>query len=138
MGVDLHSFKGGPTLSLNWEAWRTVYDLGVRHGWKPAGTVVPEGSPEVHVPNPGRRADWKGSYFVNEYQEVTAEDAAAWADALERALRENTEFNDPERPELEVPSRGSADSFFLGLREREYDWLRVFIGLCRRGAFDIG
>ncbi len=34
MGVNI---LGGP--SWNWPAWQAFFDVGVRHGWEPAGTT---------------------------------------------------------------------------------------------------
>ncbi|GAB4528705.1 MAG: hypothetical protein OHK0046_47910 [Anaerolineae bacterium] len=58
-------------------AWKPVYLLAERYGWKPEGTL----EPAVWV---GRH--WKGWYMTNDGQIVTDSDAHALADALEMAL----------------------------------------------------
>src|SRR2546423_13839985 len=80
MGMDLCG--AGGYAAWNWQGWRGVLELGHRYGWIPAGTEPPlwdEGGPWDGRP-------WNGTYFCNDGQRVTAEDAHALADALERAL----------------------------------------------------
>jgi hypothetical protein len=59
---------------LNWASWTFLLETAYYHGWKPAGTV------KTTID------DWNGTYFGNDGQWVTAGDAAALADALERYL----------------------------------------------------
>jgi hypothetical protein len=76
MGVDFISDHGDT--SFNWPAWRGCFELALAFGWKPAGTVAP-----CDYDGPGR---WDGTYFRNDLQAVTDEDASALAVALRRAL----------------------------------------------------
>ena len=91
MGVDI---LGGP--SWNWAGWQSLYDFGVRYGWEPAGTspMCIEGPNLVPEDDPAEIAKWPGSYFYNEYQEVSCEDAENWADAIERGLADIREDSD--------------------------------------------
>lgn len=77
MGVDCIGFK----LGFNWTGWRELYDLGVKFGWKPAGT---------HEDDKSGPSD---DYFGNNFQIVTDPDAAAWATALYSALATETNMH---------------------------------------------
>jgi hypothetical protein len=74
MGVDLMGPHG--EASFNWPTWRHCLKVALVFGWRPAGTVL--------------RTDyddrWGGTYFSNDYQEVTDDDAHALAAALYRAV----------------------------------------------------
>lgn len=74
MGVDLISSHGD--VSFNWSAWEHCLDVALAFGWQPAGTVAPTDF----------RGDWDGTYFTNDLQEVTDEDARALGAALHRAV----------------------------------------------------
>lgn len=76
MGVDF--IRHGDDLSLNWQAWRACFELARAFGWAPVGTVA-------HRDYSG---PWSGTYFTNDLQEVTDEDARALAAALRRARTE--------------------------------------------------
>lgn len=90
--------RPGSSFDLNRGTWQGVYELGLRHGWSPRGTKVDlrplrrrlrrqEHDPdEVDVRVMAERARHGGTYFSNDGQTVTAGDAAALADALDRAL----------------------------------------------------
>ena len=71
MGVDLFGHYGR---SFNWGAWRHLLTIAEEFGWQPQGTKSPEHS-----------TNWSGSYFTNDFQEVTKTDAAALGAALFRA-----------------------------------------------------
>ena len=57
--------------------WANMLYLANQYGWQPQGTVLSDDTES------GR---WDGDYFGNEGQTITAEDANALADALEKAL----------------------------------------------------
>ena len=92
--------------------------------------------------------DWRGGYFSNDYQWVTEEDAAALADALERALATLAASSSggstlPRLPILEerltpagmvVNDDDPLDWFSGGGQQR----LHEFIAYCRAGGFAIG
>lgn len=86
MGVDV--MGGG---SFNWSGWRYLFDVGVAFGWTPAGTAKPETfySPSGN-PCSGwddeKDGPWSGTYFSNDAQVVTAEDATSWRLAIEKGL----------------------------------------------------
>src|SRR5262245_57325667 len=81
MGMDLSGAAGG-YFRFNNRGWADVLDLAELYGWEPVGTASPRnfetGEPQY--------ADWDGGYGSNDYQIVTAPDAAAIATALEAAL----------------------------------------------------
>src|SRR5262245_1763100 len=65
-------------------AWQLVLTLGHWYGWRPAGTRAPD--PAYYDVQPDDLVNWDGGYFPAAGQVMTAEDATALADALERAL----------------------------------------------------
>jgi hypothetical protein len=73
MGVDLMGHSGA---SFNWQGWRSLLRVARVFGWQPAGTTRSDEN----------EGDWDGSYFTNDLQGVTDEDAKAMARALFRAL----------------------------------------------------
>ena len=75
MGIILEG-SGGNTSASVFE-WGQLLRLTQSYGWIPAGTILDE-------PN----IDWNGGYQTNDWQRVTANDAANLADALSRALRD--------------------------------------------------
>jgi hypothetical protein len=116
MGMDLHGAAGYFRFN-NW-SWYQVLELAYEYGWKPAGTEPgqwcdPETGEldEQLSPDPD---EWDGTYFSNDHQWVTDEDAANIADALERALEDKPDSSDEAK-----------------------QWVRDFIAFCRAGAFFI-
>ncbi len=102
MGMDLKNVEGGTERFSN-AAWRSVLELAYEYGWKPAGTepgawADPEtGELDKQLsPDPD---EWSGTYFSNDFQWVTEEDAAGIADALEHALKD-TPFSGEDRQKL--------------------------------------
>jgi hypothetical protein len=105
--------------------WGHLIDVAQRYGWEPAGTHPPEfevwhggihelGVVEVMALQVQKAVRWdKSNYYTNDHQEVTAEDAANLADALEAAMQ-----------------RGEA-------LEGDEPFLRDLVDLCRAGAFYI-
>jgi hypothetical protein len=115
MGVDLSGRGRG--FGANWSAWEELFTLGRKYGWKPKGThasrffelmntmplprdrisreiSIVDGGPAIAealktYSREGRTAD----YFSNNGQVVTREDAAAWADALDKALADEALSN---------------------------------------------
>src|SRR5687768_2996158 len=81
MGFDLR--RAGGEFRMNGFHWGKARELGVRYGWKPCGTESPP-PPEGYE----EYGEWSGTYTTNDYQSVTAADAAAWADALEAAMED--------------------------------------------------
>jgi hypothetical protein len=74
MGVDL--VGSGNAASFNWHGWRRLLDVAKEFGWQPEGTQPPSD----HVDG-----SWEGTYFSNDYQEITTSDAGAMGAALFRA-----------------------------------------------------
>jgi len=141
MGMDLTG--AGGYAAWNWQGWRGILELANRYGWVPAGTEPPswdEGGPWDGRP-------WSRTYFSNDGQRVTAEDAHALADALKRALPDMPDEDAvahkmetiaclPDGTVLRAPKRGVELSLlesFAGGQQR----LREFIAFCRAGEFAI-
>jgi hypothetical protein len=88
MGFDLISCnnnnKGVDRARFTGHGWYMLLDLAKSNGWIPAGTIQLPVRPCYETR--GSRDRWGGGYCSNEAQIVTAEDAAALANALEQAL----------------------------------------------------
>jgi hypothetical protein len=74
-------------------SWHKVIELAELGGWRPAGTEKPGYYDEL------RYGKWSGKYTTNNRQWVTAQDAAALADALECMI---DDLPDTEAPDLKV------------------------------------
>jgi hypothetical protein len=92
----------------------------------------------------GAGPDWDGGYFTNDDQRVTTEDAAALADALERALPDVPRHEAMAHKTVELPGglrvmKADADESPLEWFSGEgRDQLVEFIRYCRAGEFVIG
>ena len=73
MGMDLRS-ESGQEFHFNICGWRNVLKMALDTGWEPAGTSI------------GPETEWCGTYFTNEGQLVTADDAKSIAVALTKAV----------------------------------------------------
>lgn len=137
MGFDLTNDRG-TYVRFSPIGWGFALTLAESHGWEPEGTTrddpedTREGSP------------WSGEYVTNDGQRVSAADAAAIADACERALSDPdyeqrtlallNEYNATVAEQVpgytwEPPTRDDVVKF----RER----LSELISLCREGSFVI-
>lgn len=77
MGVDLIGLVDEVgEASFHWGLWRTCLGIAAIFGWQPAGTVK----------SSDYDGEWNGSYFTNDFQEVTDGDARALGAALHRAI----------------------------------------------------
>jgi hypothetical protein len=83
MGVELQG--NGGWLDMTWSGWHYCFEIAHKYGWKPKGTCAPDYviGAKRYTTDP---AEWNGSYFVNEFQMVTDDDARALAEALRRAI----------------------------------------------------
>jgi hypothetical protein len=137
MAMDLFSEIEG-WFRFDVSEWKRLLELARGHGWEPMGTESPDLEPDFSP-----RKDWDGSYFSNDYQTVTAEDARNLADALERAIADlpNRHAKDAE----EKSSKGAPEA--TGVSASPNQWLsdqaerkriREFIRYCRAGEFVIG
>jgi hypothetical protein len=101
MGYDIYSENGKLGQSLNIVGWMSLRGLARIFGWDPQGTVLmswkDNKTGEIFPPvciHPDNRIDgqwvkddtWSGSYSSNDFQEITADDAKNFANALEKAL----------------------------------------------------
>jgi hypothetical protein len=85
MGVDLYGKHGG-YVYMNWTNWEYCLETAYSYGWKPRGTVAADPAFLQDVYGPVREgfqepdySEWDGSYFSNDWQIVTDDDARAIA-----------------------------------------------------------
>ncbi|MBT4557603.1 MAG: hypothetical protein HN749_00015 [Nitrospina sp.] len=113
MGFDLMGKKG--SFSTNIAGWGYLFNLAFENGWAPEGTKTPGTiqmiNPYGDGPYPEILDNWCGSYFSNDLQVVTEEDATNMANALDRSLEFKVSDDD--------------------------EWLREFIMFARSGDFVI-
>ena len=81
MGYDLSNEEGG-YYRFNIHSWGPILSLAEDNGWEPAGTTIYITKKKIIVADD----NWDGSYFGNDGQTVSREDASNLANALERAL----------------------------------------------------
>jgi hypothetical protein len=119
-----------------------VLELALEHGWKPAGTVCDQSLyarfgigyvPDVEV---HYGINWDGNYTSNNGEMVTAEDAQALGDALERALPSLSTREVPAFVTMGILGFGTVEDHKTFLAE-EVEGLKRFIAFCRKGAFSI-
>lgn len=137
--------KEGSNFEFTMSGWRNILFLGQQYSWHPAGTLEPEFGHDRFVPI------WDGRYDSTDGQEVTAQDARALADALEKSLDDI-----PDNPQPgQILEREGADLLGAMARDMEKVWLNMnqhsfgffggenkkkieqLIEFCRRGAFFI-
>jgi hypothetical protein len=134
MGYDL--VGDGGTFRWDRASWGTVFALARGHGWEPAGTRPPawknsDGTPDDELN--AHYADWSGSYFWNDLQTVTREDAANLAEALEKVTLADL-----------VRAFGETSAMHGGDFDPEdggmslYERLRKFVSFCWAGSFSVG
>ncbi len=85
MGVDITN-DNDAQMHFNHFVWARLLGLARDYGWQSRGTVLGEGHPHADHQEDPENEPWDGNYSTNSGQTVTAEDAHAFADALEKAL----------------------------------------------------
>jgi hypothetical protein len=145
MGMDLFDERGSD-LRFPPSGWALALNLAEAYGWVPDGTTLPDAGEEEDIPGTGH-------YDTNDGQWVSAVDAAALADACERAITagdyaapllaiddqlfysepEPPRPNDPSKPPLPRRERISDEDMEL-FREQ----LEELMGFCREVSFQIG
>ena len=137
MGIDLIGATKEYRLSI-W-GWSYALDLAIVHGWKLLCVIaVPQTAWDFHFDNEETlhklttKYGMSDNYQYSDWHLVTKLDAAAMADALQRAVDE-----DAKSPKQLKPS---TDEF---LPERDTDefpemMIKGLIDFCRAGSFRIG
>lgn len=129
MGMDLTS-DSGAEFRFTGTAWNFCLRLAESYGWRGAGTCPPQG---VSVD------DWSGTYDSNEGQHVSADDSAALADALDKALSDPGLGRAEERVASEM-SRLLSQHFGKPIPIEPPDAATAyqeFAAFCRSGGFRI-
>jgi hypothetical protein len=147
MGMDLYGDHGDERVNC-WR-WQCILLLGLKYGWEPRGTEPPDPENSDHEDSEDEDFDdedfdhedssfedfdpkeWDGNYDSNCGQTVTADDAAALANAVERAL-----------PDIPNHVCGSSSDVFKTLFEtlsgpEEKNRLIEIIAFLRKGSFAI-
>ena len=141
MGMDLRGEGGAFRFSRS--GWAAVLGLAYDYGWQPRGTEAPTWYPDYDPDSDP--SHWDGTYFANNYQHVTSEDAKAIAEALAKALP-----NIPEQcvmgdrmvvcsdgtPGIKGDAQYTPLEYFSGGEGKEH--VREFIAYCEKGDFCIG
>ena len=139
MGYDLNNATGAH-VRFTGSGWSLALEIAEHYGWQSAGIPKPKSWNE-DVDGP-----WEDEYFMNAGQQITAEDAKALADALDRAvaapgfvetvqrlvvgLNEAVAQDNPERrDDLKPISREQAEGFRRRLVE--------LAGFAHKGTFRI-
>lgn len=158
MGMDL-SGAGGNEYFSN-VAWYKILKLAYEYGWQPQGTEAGQWYDENGELNRQLSPDpeeWDGTYFSNDFQWVTDEDAANIADALERALDDVPDVDAGEKEVVYGPDDLPENPLERSLAEQGYpvivpnsslspleffsgeakQWVRDFIKFSRAGGFRI-
>lgn len=101
MSYFISSMNGNLGEGFNIATWHSLFGLATVFGWEPKGTIMEcwkdnktgEKFPPVCFDEKKCKDgewieddDWNGSYFSNDWQDITADDAQNLAEALERVL----------------------------------------------------
>ena len=151
MGFDLSN--GDRYFRIGNSQYPKVLNLAFMYGWIPQGTIRNEYlyPPEVT----GDPPETRDSYFTNDGQMVTEEDALELAKALERALNDipkqiyNKQANTPQIESMDEliqhvkESIGAlnfedGDSSLLLFFGGQIEFIQSFIDFCKEGSFYIG
>jgi hypothetical protein len=158
---------------LNNMTWKMLIDLALQYGWEPAGASAPDdlaepiGEGEVEFVERSLGLDklpsdhplvveWRNymfesadpaidSYFNNAGYLVTATDAQALADALERALPDVPAHDALGHKTVELKSAPGERLLPFGTPVNPFEWfsgknrerLKDFITFCQKGGFEI-
>ena len=123
--------------SCHGSVWEQMLDFGRMHGWEPSGTLPSDRARKRwdelgKFDDSYKPSDW---YYL---KQVTGNDAAALADALERAiLAGETAASERAsvRPTLIVEGMTQAE-FFAANRGLSEPFLRDFVAFLRKGPFN--
>jgi len=150
MGYDLNN-SNGKYFRWNMWGWAEVFNLACSYGWIPKGT-------EIHPCSKDRfdsfedfedyKRNHEGTYFSNDGQMVSSEDARAFSNALESSLddipdekldkRKSVPIDDKfmkERAKIWNQEKSTLVVRFSGESNKSY--LKEFIEFLRDGAFYI-
>lgn len=127
------------SFSCHANVWGNFLKLGQDHGWKPAGTL----------PHPSTMANYiehgkfdSASYEPEEYsyaKMVLSKDAAEWANALERALKDTPSVQALGKDEKHQPvllrDDMTEDELIDANRDTNTRHISEFISFLRKGGF---
>jgi hypothetical protein len=141
MGVDLHG-AGGYVL-YPWYHWQQFLGMAYLFGWEGPGTLPPDLRDKNNEPiyPPEILEKWDGTYFANNYQRVSEEDAWNIAIALQRALRLNGVLDQEameRKKSLDAEGCKEWDIHLSKWCGKGREMVEEFITYCLAGEFVIG
>jgi len=94
MSMSLYNHKLQDYFDASRTSWRNLLELAQTFGWEPEGTVLPPeklpfpdiGTSIEELKKATKAINWCGTYYSNDFQIVTNEDAHAMAAALTKSL----------------------------------------------------
>lgn len=132
MSTDLKS-DSGEDFRFSGSGWTYYLCLAQEYGWKPEGTARPKGFSIFKK--------WHRRYDSNEGQRVSADDAAALADALRIALRDADRAKIAETLAAKITAavRAATGSrtYELEVQDDDSVYLGEMIAFFRKGRFEI-
>ena len=149
MGYDLSNVNG-KYFRWNMWGWAEVVNLALAYGWQPKGTELEYNDEYYETYQQWEKVsqDLDGSYFGNNGQRVTKEDAQAFGEALESSLddlpdedvkdRSNSTIDDAfmeERAKVWNQEKATLIEGFSGKENKDY--LKEFITFLNEDAFYI-
>ena len=105
----------GDEAYFNIHAWPLLLKLAMTYGWQPLGTEL------------SGESNWDGTYFSNDLQIVTAEDAAALANALETALDDIPDHEIGGEKDVKFDSAEKAQKYLDAVGDSQFKWLLEMI-----------
>jgi hypothetical protein len=137
MSYDIHSNCSSKSFKCNNAAWPRYLQLARAFGWRPAGVThfiawTENGPKLTEIP------DGQGSYFYNDWQQVTDVDARELAKALRRAaaaVDERSPLTENQYQNLKAFAGRGDDDVFIGLvpQQGAADWQGI-AGVDLRGV----
>ncbi len=104
--LSCEEYEADYMLYIDYDIWPRLLEIARSYGWRPAGTLPPK-------PFAGKKLKrWNGYYEDNcEDQLVTADDAIAIANALEKALEDSSDLECPAPKKITVNSLEDAEAY---------------------------
>lgn len=143
MGYDLNNVNGEST-GFNSPMWNALLWIGKNWGWEPEGTYKLKDEDAYWDHGILEAGTPFGVYTGNDAKVVTAEDAGAWAAALESAIGDRnfsatvTAWHNEVKSSYQKAADGLTEVVLRDFKEDEYrSAIMDFISFLRKGSFVI-